>query len=680
LRERSSTTRLGRKQPGATAAERMNWVLGAVNDAHRALVRATSETQLYQSICAALSAAEPFALATVSVAEQTPERTVRVVAAAGKAVGYIEELVLTWDDSTLGNGPAGRAIHTGEVQFNDDLMADERFSPWRARALAFGLRSSFVLPIHLPGGALAVLLSVYSERTTAIDAQQLELFRRLGEDLGVCIEMLRTRAALQAALERAERQDLQLAVLERAFENSVAAVMVTDVHNRIALINPTFEKLFGYRREELLGRDPVLLASGRHDSEYFQSMWEQLRVQGRWSGEIVNLSRDGREITCWLSLAAVRDTQERLANYIGSYRDLTAQIHSLEALRGEQRFAEATMESMPGIVYFFDRDGRFRRWNRNFLKVTGYSAEQLRRMHPLDFFEAEHRDMVRERIERVFSQGEASIEAPLVTRFGRAIPYLLTGRRLCFAGEDFLLGVGIDISTRVAAEHARDAHLQRLQTLSRQVLEIQESERQAIGRELHDSVAQDVGAVSLNLSILRGTLAQPLDTPIARRLDDSQKLLEDAALRLRNVMAELRPPGLDEFGLLAALREHAERVAERAGFAVAVRGEEPRPPLTAATAIALFRIAQEALNNVVKHAAAKHVIITLAATGKGTRLEVRDDGIGFDPPARPKGGLGMLTMTERAELIGAHCAVDAAPGGGTGVLVTIPPPAEPART
>jgi PAS domain S-box-containing protein len=680
LLDRSTTKGSAREQIVPSVAERLNWVLTAITHAHRALVRATSEEQLYRTVCEALSTATPFALATVCVAEPPPERAVRIVAAAGKAIDYTTGLVFTWDDSPLGNGPVGRAVRTGEVQFNDDLTADARFGPWRARALEFGLRSSFVLPICLPGGALAALLSVYSEHTTAVDAQQLEQFRRLGEDLGVCIEMLRTRGALQAALERAERQDQQLAVLGRAFENSVAAVMVTDAHNRIALVNPTFEKLFGYRLEELLGRDPALLASGRHGPEYFQSMWAALRAHGRWTGEIVNRDRDGREIACWLSLSAVRNAQQSLTHYIGSYRDVTAQMHSLEAQRREQRITEAIMESMPGVVYFIDRNGRYRRWNRNFLEVSGCTAEQLQHMQALDFIPAEHKAMVREQIERVFSQGEGSIEVPFLTRSGRAIPYLFTGRRLSFAGADFLIGVGIDISTRRAAEQARDAHLQRLQILSRQVLEIQETERQALGRELHDSVAQDVGAVGLNLTILRGKLTPPIDPAIDQRLDDSQKLLEDAALRLRHVMAELRPPGLDEFGLLAALREHAERVARRAGFAVTVRGDEPRPPLSSATAIALFRIAQEALSNVVKHACATHVSVTLEPVDGRTRLEVRDDGLGFDPASRSHGGMGMLTMTERAELIGAHCAVTATPGSGTRVLITVPAPAGPVRT
>ncbi len=661
----------------ADAPDRLNWVLAAINNAHRALVRAASEQALYVAVCEALTTDTPFVLATVSVAEEAPTCAVRIVAAAGKETGYVEGLNVTWGDGPLGNGPAGRAIRTGEVQFNDDLQADERFNPWRERALAHGFRSSFVLPVSLPGGAVAVLLSVYSKGPAAVDPEQLEQFRLLGDDLGVCIEVLRSRAALQTALERAERQDQRLAVLRRVFENSVAGVVVTDADNRIAVVNDAFEKLFGYGREELLGRDPALLASGRHGPEYFRLMWRELRTQGRWTGDIVNRSRDGREIVCWLNVSVVRDAEERIRHFIGSYRDITEQIKSMEALRREQRFADAIMESMPGVVYFYDRDGRFQRWNRNFLEVTGYSAEEMTRMHPLDFFAEEHKDLLRERIENVFAAGEDYIEAQFLTKSGREIPYLFTGRRLNYAGRDYLIGVGIDISKRKAAEEALGAHLQRLQSLSRQVLEIQETERHAIGRELHDTIAQDIGAVSLNLTILRSLLQAPVDAAIQLRLEDSQKLLEDAAQRVRDLMMELRPPGLDEFGLMAALGEHARRVGRRAGFEVRLSGVDPNPRFDPTVAITLFRIAQEALNNIVKHARATRADIVLRAGADHLTLEISDDGVGFAGGSRgPRAttGMGMLTMVERAESIGAHCTVASAPGAGTRVSVTVPAP------
>ncbi|MGC8517551.1 MAG: PAS domain S-box protein [Steroidobacteraceae bacterium] len=641
-------------------------------------MRASCEEDLYQSVCEALTRQTPFALATISVAQSDAAHTVRVVAAAGTALGYLEGLSMHWDDSPLGQGPAGRALRSGEVQFNDDLDTDARFNPWRERARAFGLRSSFCLPVRLPGGAVAVLLSVYSEQKSAVSAKQLEQFCLLGDDLGVCLEVLRSRKALQEALEHRERQDRELAVLHRVLENSVAAGVVTDSHNRIAAVNPAFEALFGYRRDQLLGRDPSLLASGRHGAEYFRTMWSELGAHGRWAGEIVNRSSDGREIVCWANISTVHDAEGRVMHYIGSFRDVTEQIQSMEALMREQRFANAIMESMPGIVYFYDRGGRFRRWNRNFLEVSGYSAQEIERMHPLDFFAAGQQQLLKERIETVFERGEESVEAPFRTKSGRTLPYLFTGRRLHYSGQDFLIGVGIDISQRKAAEEALDAQLVRLQSLSRQVLEIQETERNALGRELHDSVAQDIGAVSLNLTIVRSLLGERLEASVAQRLDDSEKLLEDAAQRLREVMLELRPPGLDEFGLLPALGEHAQRVARRAGFKVTVHGTQAQPRLSPTVGIALFRIAQEALNNAVKHAKAKHVEIRLDTGGDSVTLTIRDDGVGFDPAARAargEGGMGMLTMAERAESIGARCTVQSAQGAGTCVSVTLPWPA-----
>ncbi len=639
------------------------------------MLRASSEEALYKTVCEALTTATPFVLATVSIAEAPPARSLRVIAAAGAAIGYIDELIMTWDEGPHGNGPAGRAWRFGEMQFNDDLASDERFGPWRERAAAYGLRSSFVLPLSLPGGAIAALLSVYSSRKRAVDTEQLQHFKLLGDDLGVCIEVLRSRAALQAALEHRERQDRELAILHRAFENSVAAVMIMDADSRIEVVNGSFEALFGYRSAEVVGRDPALLASGRHGAEYFRAMRRALSTRGSWSGDIVNRGRDGREIVCWLSIAAVRDSGERITHYIGSFRDITDQTRVTEALWREQDFASAIMESMPGIVYFFDRAGRFRRWNRNFLQVSGYSAEELAHLHPLDLVAPEHRSLLRERIEAVFAHGQDVVEASFLTKSGRAIPYLFTGQRLHYAGEDFLIGVGIDISQRRAAEQALDSQIDRLHCLSRQVLEIQETERNALGRELHDSVAQDIGAVSLNLTILRRLLPDPADVALTQRLDDSQSLLEDAARRLRDVMVELRPPGLDEFGLLAALGEHARRVARRNGFRLTIEGAEPEPPFAPTVAIALFRIVQEALNNCAKHARATAVHISLDATGDPIRLEVGDDGVGFDPAlrtARGTGGMGLLTMTERAESIGGRCIIVSAPGGGTRVQVSIP--------
>ena len=145
---------------------------------------------------------------------------------------------------------------------------------------------------------------------------------------------------------------------------------------------------------------------------------------------------------------------------------------------------------------------------------------------------------------------------------------------------------------------------------------------------------------------------------------------------IRGVMADLRPPVLDDYGLLAALRWYGAQFASRTGVEFALHGQtlSPRPPALVETA--LFRIAQEALTNVGRHAHATHVVVKLEATDTLVRLAVVDDGVGFDPATvqvRASGrGWGLLSMTERAEAAGGHAWVESRHGEGTRVVVEVP--------
>lgn len=122
------------------------------------------------------------------------------------------------------------------------------------------------------------------------------------------------------------------------------------------------------------------------------------------------------------------------------------------ALRSEKAFSDTMIESTPGIFYFYDANGTFLRWNRNFEVVSGCSGEELATMHPLDFFRGEDRERVRQRIAEVFSSGESSVEADFISRDGTATPYFFTGRRVLFDGRACLVGVGMDISRRRETE------------------------------------------------------------------------------------------------------------------------------------------------------------------------------------------------------------------------------------
>jgi signal transduction histidine kinase/predicted hydrocarbon binding protein len=217
-----------------------------------------------------------------------------------------------------------------------------------------------------------------------------------------------------------------------------------------------------------------------------------------------------------------------------------------------------------------------------------------------------------------------------------------------------------------------------LRALSARLAQVEEVERQQLARELHDQVGQNLTALGINLNIVRAQLppALTLGEAVRARLDDSLALLEETAERIRDVMANLRPAVLDDYGLMAALRWYGTHVTSRTGIRVAVRGGELTPRLAAPVENALFRIAQEALTNVTKHAQATEVLMSVKADSETVRMVVTDDGIGFDPQradeAGGRRGWGLLTMTERAEAVGGRCRVESQPQQGTQVIVEVP--------
>jgi Rrf2 family protein len=232
-----------------------------------------------------------------------------------------------------------------------------------------------------------------------------------------------------------------------------------------------------------------------------------------------------------------------------------------------------------------------------------------------------------------------------------------------------------DITERTRAKESLQRYAARLRALTKRLAEVAESEREALARELHDQVGQNLTALGINLNIVRTQMPPDTGPVVHSRLDDSLALVQQTTERIRNVMAELRPPVLDDYGLISALHWHAEQFTQRTEIAVMVESDEPIPRLDRRAETALFRIAQEALTNVAKHAQASHVAVTVEADGNTVRLVIADDGVGFDfmhLAKRNSGrGWGLLTMAERAEAVGGQCFVESFPGLGTRVVVEI---------
>jgi PAS domain S-box-containing protein len=274
----------------------------------------------------------------------------------------------------------------------------------------------------------------------------------------------------------------------------------------------------------------------------------------------------------------------------------------------------------------------------------------------------------------------ALIGAPLLVD-GRLIGVLHVGslRADCFSHKDLQLLQLVADRAATAIERGRlfeqvRVGNEQLHALSRRLLAAQEDERRHIARELHDEIGQVLTAVKINLQSVQGVgelCCEPARSgDLTMRLDECVSVVENAIHQVRHLSVSLRPPVLDVLGLVAALREYSDRLAQRAGFTAHISADtlRQRPSLEVETAC--FRVAQEALTNIVRHAQAAQVEITLRVRQGYLHLLIRDNGVGFnleEATERAINGdnMGLAGMEERARLAGGEFKIHSRPGFGT---------------
>ena len=248
--------------------------------------------------------------------------------------------------------------------------------------------------------------------------------------------------------------------------------------------------------------------------------------------------------------------------------------------------------------------------------------------------------------------------------------------RVPMTGKDELSSLIDELNKMLEALERSDKSLrtshEQLRALTARLSEIEESERRRLAHQLHDMVGQNLTALGINLNALSSKFIKESKDSL---LDDTMRLLEDTIQSIRGVMADLRPSVLDDYGLLSAIRFYSEQFSDRSGIIVEIYGKEIKPRLSSDVETILFRIVQESLINVLKHANATKVDIILEEMDKMVRITVGDNGVGFDYETIRKSskhlGWGLITIEERARALGGKLRVESGPGKGTRIIVEV---------
>jgi PAS domain S-box-containing protein len=342
-----------------------------------------------------------------------------------------------------------------------------------------------------------------------------------------------------------------------------------------------------------------------------------------------------------------------------------------EALReSEERYREL-FENARDAIYVHDLDGKYTSVNRAAEALSGYRRDEILGRHFTEFVAGDHIEHVRDcLLSKLENEGETTYEVEVIAKDGRRVPVEVSSRAIYENGVIVgVQGTARDITERKQAQDT-------LRIFSRQLIEAQEDERRRIARDLHDQIGQALTAVKMNLYTVQ-RFCQGAEA--AHCLKDNIDAVDEALRLVRDISVDLRPPLLDDLGLPTALCWYVDRYEKRAGVATEVIIELPNQNerFSRDLETACFRIAQEALTNVARHARATHVLLQLTRTPTTLEMVIRDDGIGFDPGALRKRAcrvatLGLVGMQERAHAAGGAVAIHSHLSRGTEVRFSVP--------
>jgi PAS domain S-box-containing protein len=463
------------------------------------------------------------------------------------------------------------------------------------------------------------------------------------------------------------------ALLAGVLDSAMDAIITVDEAQKIVLYNRAAEKIFGWPRSKMLGQPLQRLLPARLRAVHAQHV-ERFGMTGATSRRmgaltvIHGLRANGEEFPLDASISHLETPQGKLFTVI--LRDITLRLESeVRHERLAARLAGLLDSAMDGIITV-DKHQKIVLYNRAAEKIFRWRSEQalgqpLEKLMP-ERFRARHGDHIRQfAATGVTSRrmGDGTVIYG-VRAGGEEFPMDASISQLDTAEGKLFTVILRDVTERVRAQEERS-------NFAAAAHGIREEEKTRVARELHDELAQTLTALKMDTIWVRdNTAGSPAIA--AAKLDEMLSMLDRAVASTRRIAADLRPLLLDDLGLVPAIEWLVSNFSQRSGVAgklLVADGLELHEPY----ATAIFRIVQESLNNVAKHARASQVTVNIERVDGLVRLVVRDNGLGFCLASpRKASSLGLLGLHERAQLLKGRVEIESGPGEGTCVIVQIP--------
>jgi PAS domain S-box-containing protein len=469
------------------------------------------------------------------------------------------------------------------------------------------------------------------------------------------------------------------------FESAMDAIVTVDADQRIVAFNAAAETVFGWRREDIAGQPLDVLIPERFRSRHRAHVdaFARTGTTSRRMGTHMVLSglrRNGHEFPIEASICQY--VEEGAARLTVILRDITERMHAQSQLAASEARMRGVLDSAMDAIITVDQGQRIVLFNKAAESMFRTKAQEAIGAPLATFIPQRFRETHAQHVKR-FGDGSAAsrrmAEARIVTGvrsdgeefpIDAAISHLRDGERVYYTV------ILRDVSAREKALAELTQSRRELTELGMAAEATREQEKSRVARELHDELGQTLTMLRMDVAWCKAHLVQALPGAEAK-LDRMENLLKITVAATRRIASDLRPLMLDDLGLVPALEWLAQNMRHRTGLACELTLDDPAITLPPAHSTAVFRIVQEALTNVAKHARASRADVALRRAGASLEVTIRDDGVGFavEEPRKPE-SFGLLGLRERISLLRGTASINSAPGAGTTIVVTIPLAAE----